>query len=385
MEDMVNESAIHIKDTRGWCRQFVVGTGLVCGLFAPLSISAAVGGDWRGAAGCAGIPVVLGCLSWFCSRLAPKDVAILFRDGIVLPSNKMQPEFQWADVEKIQWPKGRDQNGCFHVRLFLVNKSRVFCPQIPLDTESISPADRLMLIRYLRLVGANIPQENWPAFCKWCAVPTIEGCQGKHTQGMLGDTAVGAEKSWAGALLRKFFTIGEWSPFLLGVLIMLAFPLVCPLYLATMVPRKTWWIIAVLLGVSAAINLPLLLGWNVQVATLVIVVPLALLILGLFASPVGKTSRDRTYHVRGGMTLVVVIVFGFPTLLAAGINGWIPAMVAKYALLGLLLAMPVFIILDTRRRKRLQDIDKEELETAAMQRWATYEDTERSSELLAPE
>jgi hypothetical protein len=372
---IVSENAIHIKDARGWYRQLVLTIGFVCGLCGPLAISAAIGGDWCGAAVCAGIPVVLGCLSLFVSRLAPKDVAILFRDGMALPSNKMQPEFQWADVEKIRWPRGRDQNGSFYVRLSLANKSRVFC-KIPLDASSVSLADRLTLIRYLRLVGANIPHENWPTFCEWCAVPAVEECRAQTAQRTLRETAVASEKSRAGALLRRLFTVGEWSPFWLGVFIMWSLPLVCLLYLATMAPRRTWWVIAVLLGLSATINLPLLLGWNVHVATLVIAIPSVLLLLGLFAPPVSKTARDRTHHVRGGTALVVAIVFGFPFLLAAGANGWIPATVVIYALLGLWLAMPIFMTVDSRRRKQVQDMDREEREAVALRRWAEFEETE---------
>jgi hypothetical protein len=74
--------------------------------------------------------------------------------------------------------------------------------------------------------------------------------------------------------------------------------------------------------------------------------------------------------------LVVAIVFGFPFLLAAGANGWIPATVVIYALLGLWLAMPIFMTVDSRRRKQVQDMDREEREAVALRRWAEFEETE---------
>ena len=383
IENIENKTAIHIKDTRGTQKQLAGMMGFLCGLFGLGALSSVIAGDWNGAAGCIGILSFFGILSWLCIRLSPEDVAVLLHDGVVLPSCKTQPEFKWSEVECIRWPKGRDSNGHFEVRIALANKS-CFAPGIPLGSGSISLSDRLTLIRYLRLVGNNIPQENWSRFCEWCAVPTLEECQKRNGQESLNDTDRESPRSFAVALLRKFSRIGKWSPFILGLLGFLALPVVGPLFMASIVSRKAWWTISVLLGISAAINLPLLLGWNWHTAILLMVFFLVPWILGLFAAPADETSKDPAQHVPGATVWVVVAFIGVPFLLITAVNGWIPPVFAKYILIVFMfMFMPASLILAVRRKERLRNLDKEEREAAALQRWAAYEIMERSSDMPA--
>lgn len=382
---MENDAEIHIKDTRGWVRQLAVMMGFVTGLFAPLAIHAAAIRDWSEAAGGVGFLAFFGLIWWLACRATPEDVAILSRDHVVLPGNRLVPKFQWSDVEKIRWPKGRNQDGCACVRISLAHTSRMSSAQIPLGAASVSSEDRLILIRYLRLVGTHIPQENWPTFCQWCAVPTVIECEGKDTSGGPEEKASEAPTCWASALLRAFFRIGERSPFLLGLATLFALPLLCPLVLAILMSRKAWWLFSILLGISAAINLPLVVGWNAWVATWLIVIPLVPLILSIFAPSEAQTSKAPADCVPGGIVWLVVTVLGIPFLLAASVNGWVPAALAKYVLLGYVCGFPFLLLLAVHRQKRLQDVDRNQRESEALQRWAAYENSERLPDLLAPQ
>lgn len=201
MESTEYGTIVHIKNARGGVRQLAFMMGFACGFFSLIVAISALAEDWRSVTACACLMTLFGALWWLACRILPEDVVILSRDGVTLPGNKMCPKFLWSDVERIRWPKRPNEDGRFWVVVRLANRSRLLSPNIPLDAYSISSADRLVLIRYLRLAGSSISQENWPTFCEWCAVPTAKRCEGDEGRGAPGETPA-ASKSWAGRVSR---------------------------------------------------------------------------------------------------------------------------------------------------------------------------------------
>jgi hypothetical protein len=148
--------------------------------------------------------------------------------------------------------------------------------------------------------------------------------------------------------------------------------------MATMVSRKSWWIFAGVLGVSATINLPLIFGWNWKVVAVMLALMAGPLFLSLFAPPDDDSpnmSVNPADHVPGGIAILLGLCFGLPFLLAATINDWISATVGRYVMYCGMGLFPMLLLLLVCRQKRILDEDKEERMSRAMKRWEVYENT----------
>jgi hypothetical protein len=368
MENSDANVAVHIKNSQGYAREIESFAGLMCGLFGLPAIWSAAHGEW-GALGLLAIPVVALTLSYAIRRMTPEDYAVLYSDRVELPGcRKPYRIFKWSEVEKIRWPSMHGSRGG-RVQIVVPHRSRLSYPQIDLDSRCVSLADRIAIIRYLRLAGANVPHEGWPGFCRWCAVPSVE----KFRRGE--STADGAERDTAArvkVLVRRFDRLSQRSPFLAGVISPLAFPL----YLLIHVSRKAWWTFAALLAISAAISGPLIWGWNLPVLAWVVGIPLAMFIFGSLAPVSPSTSTDRGNAVPGGLFWVVAFTIGLPLLLAASVRGWVPRQFGQFAPAAFFLSLLAPLIVSVRHQAR----NRPQQECEAIERWAQYEIDERKHE-----
>ncbi len=128
----------------------------------------------------------------------------------------------WSEMKAIRWPESRNSEAKIEIA---VPKSTDWpLAKAALDLQSLSPEDRLLLIRYLRLHVADKEEAGWPQFCQKRAVPLVEALKKRETD----DGA--SERPLAGEFLnRHLFLTGLLSPLLFAR------------FVVREVSREMWW------------------------------------------------------------------------------------------------------------------------------------------------
>ncbi len=283
----------------------------------------------------------------------------LYADRMEFPRWRGRPRLViWSEMKAIRWPESRNSEAKIEIA---VPKSTDWpLAKAALDLQSLSPEDRLLLIRYLRLHVADKEEAGWPQFCQKRAVPLVEALKKRETD----DGA--SERPLAGEFLnRHLFLTGLLSPLLFAR------------FVVREVSREMWWTTAGLIALSGVVNIRLAWGrWVSPFTEVVMGAAAAMVIIGLFSRSMGRDKPNEISWLSAATSLTAAFV-GFPLLGNAVVQGWlkIPRQVlgwTGYAALLVLLWPALAYRFRTLRREKQQ---APALEADALRRWDTYIET----------
>jgi hypothetical protein len=349
---------VHLKNVRRFDKEFASWAGFACLWLLPILAVGAARGEW-GALLLAALPAAIVFVGKCFQHFTPEDYVILHADRMEFPLRRGPPEVvSWSDVQRVRWPKRRDRE--LPIVLSLTPTSDRPLARTSIALEHVSPADRLVLIRYLRLAAEQIEQTGWPQFCRNRAVPLIETAD--------GDGQGGAPKSPAAAELERVPRLFDRRPFLAGMLV--------PLILVRLVSRQLWWMAAAMVAVSGVINIRLAWGfWAGPFTQIVFGSAATLFCLGVLA-PVHPATQRRpddlsTFSVIASLSALLI---GVPFLSVALLRGWLwlPPAVLRHLDLAVLLVLLAPAFLHLHRRSRYEKQNAPTLEAAALARWEAY-------------
>ncbi len=372
MDSMDTDEGVYLKDTSNPSGQFAVLAGFAfwaCGFVAACET---LRGEWASLLLLL-VPVGLVLVGRLFGHLTPAYHAVLYPDRVELPlSRARKGGFALSEVEAIEWPKARHGEEPVRVRVCLANE-RCFS-WVSIGLKDVSREDRVTLIRYLRKAGAESDQENWPEFCQKHAVPLLESLQGKPPSN--GEKTYGSPIP---GIVKRVSGLAEKHPFLTG----LAWPLALAVILLSMLSRKTWWTVAVVLSLSTVINIRLVWGsWASPFTEICAGFVGMMLVMGIFApNRIGVSQRVDV----GGLTAVVwlaSLLIGIPLLGNAATLEWIPRPVGRFvgpvSLWLLVCGAPCLLLWKQTQREKRQPPSED---AEALRRWELYERTGESPEL----
>jgi hypothetical protein len=359
------DTAVHLKDSQEWDKQLLILAGFASLILVPAAIGGVVQGDWR-APGILVIPAAATAIGVWCRRAMPKDYAVLYPDRMELPGhNASERVVTWSEVTEIRWPAvcGDDAS----IKIVVPRREGQIWPGIQVRLKAFSRADRLTFIRYLRLTGAEVEQERWPAFCDKFAIPLVEACQREGEDD--AEKREGKLSSW---LVSAVNWLAKHHPFLAGVL----GPFVAPVLFGQCVSRKMWWLLAAIFVVSLVINVRIAWAcWASPITEAVLIVSAMMFLWGLFVPGRTKASNWRDTDVPGVPFWFAAALIGGPFVVNATVLGWIPQAFAPFCeLAGMItLLMPLMIGVWMERRREKQNRPAREAE--ALRRWEVYQRT----------
>ena len=280
------DAAIHVASSYE-CANFVVSlagfSSLVC---VPLARHLVVKGEWLAALIFLAVPLVGASVGRWIRLRIPSDFAILHGDRMELCGVGL---FSWSQVQAIRWGSRRAAD--YHATIEIEVASGDGKPEncLQLDLAMVLPRDRVKLIRYLRVAGAEVRQDGWPEFCSRYAVPLVENCQHAQSTARAGDPTP-TRSLW---LELKYFLVGM---------------LLWPLAFIALIPRclvADWrpvcWLCAIAIGslglrqVIACGWIPAGVGkWAFMGLVLVVSVPFLLLRLQAGQSQTGRRTAPFT-------------------------------------------------------------------------------------------
>ena len=335
-------------------------------LVIPIGILVLMHGDWRGLFWFA-IPASLVAFGKWVDREESDHYVALYLDRIEFPDRKNTVlPLLWSEVQKIRWWVEDDDRSSlrFHVP---VCENHPF-GRVDIQLDDVSPEDRLKLIQYVREVGKAIEQERWPEFCRKRAVPLAEHCQRTRTY---ADTREQGELN-----SRVFESVNRFSrqrPFLAGAMVL---PITAILMLLRQVSRRTWWLVAGLIAVSAFINIRLIWGaWVAPFTNIFLGTAIAMFAIGTLAP--GKIPGSPSTKVSGLLvhTVLALFLIGLPLFENAAILGWLPPPVVDASRLIFGLSFPVVLVMALLIKARRDEKGRPALESDALRRWEVFEQT----------
>lgn len=354
----------HSLETKAW---FTCGFGWL--VVTPIVISAAKGGEWFPAIFF--LVVLLGSagLAIWTTRTTSPRFATLYPDRLVIhDSKKSETVVFWSDVESIRWP--RHANSDSHMLLKVRDSDSVDSRTGHVKLKDADADDRATLIGYMHLAADDAEQENWPEFCVGQAVRLLDRLESDADDADVGESDADTSNSSVTSLAKRSSSFWDKHAFLSGLLMPLFIPLAFLL-----VSRKTYWWTAVLILVSAFVNIRLVWGqWLSPFTEYCLCFAAALFVLGFIEGLIrGKKKYppvDELPYVRYSLVFLIV---GWPLLGNAAARGWVPRVLFSEVvvpILFVLLLIPVHI--QSRRRKRQIEKDAEP-GSEKLQRWAAFE------------
>ena len=363
---MNTKEPVYLKDTSNQSGQMAALAGF-CSLFCvPFGIYTIVQGDWRGLLGLAVPAIMVAAGKWIASTI-PENYVALHGDRIEFPDRKNSVlPLLWSEVKKICWMVEDDNRSS--IRFHVPASEQRLMGQVNIQLDNVSPENRLILIRYVREVGSSVEQEGWPSFCRKRAVRLAEYCQSKKVGGA-PDADDGSRSPIPGYVGR----LTKQHPFLAGAVIL---PVTAAFMFLRLLSRRTWWLFAGLISVSAIINIRLIWGaWVAPFTKICLGMAIVFFAIGLIAPASVPASRKTRVSDLTFYSVLVLFVIGFPLFGNAAVLGWLPRPVARvggYAFLVLFCGLPVLMSLTAARREAKE---RSALESDALRRWEVYEET----------
>ncbi|HUT92537.1 MAG TPA: hypothetical protein VMY37_23795 [Thermoguttaceae bacterium] len=372
------DTAVRLRNTQAWDKQFLLLAGFTSLVFVPITVDSIIRRDWGGVLLLA-IPAGVAAVGKWVRRVTPEDYLVLHPDRMEISGcGAGRTVVSWSEVKGIRWPTGQD--GDTPIKIGVPRTKDRVVPWIAVRLTAVSPADRVKLIRYLSVYGADVEQEGWPQFCRTQAVPLVEACQRAEAPSA-ADGPTHAFPSPPAAMLRLFSPLIERRPFLAGVLL----PLGALLSIQRLISRRTWWTVSGITAVSALVNIRLVWGrWVSPFAEFCLAVCGTMFLLGLLAPTDAGRSRNRESDVAGAGCCLAVVLIGIPLMGNAAALGWIPAQLASYCLLAGFLLLYAPALIHARKQRQHERRRRAALEADALRRWAVYEDTGRLPDAELP-
>ena len=319
-------------------------SGLLTLFTGHLSVRELLNGDMTGLF----FPTVILVSLALAYMLARADEDELFLHADHIERRKLSGRVNWQDVIAIRWPVDDD-----HPDIQLVTGNGLIEKAFNIDFSAVSEPDKMTLVRYLRLCSQNMEQGRWPDFCHRAAMPLLD-----NANALESILATPKLTTWNERFLACGCNMASSQPFLAGLTAPLTFVL---FFLPLMISRLTAWTLALLIALSAFINIYLFWGeWLspfTQIAGGVVVVFMtvgALSVRRPFESDRdGAKNPDAVSGVFAWLSLSV-LVLGLPlylNLVAWNMAPKLSATTLKLLLLGLLFGPLVYIIAIRRKRE----------------------------------
>lgn len=362
MGSQESDAPLRIANSLGVCTQIRMLAGLSCVFFFPFAIARFLDSDWGGLGFLVPPAAALAFARWI-EHATPKDAALLYPDKLEIPRLAGPARVvRWSDVTSLRWPRIPNDDSA-PVRLVQLSDAARPGDQAAINLADVSPADRLVLIKYLHRAGAGVEQENWGEFCRNLAVPLAETLEGGNAAGANERTAT---PRWLKSIER--------DPFLTGLLA----PIAVAYLLPKAVSRTTYWSLAAIIAVSAGINIRLVWGrWESPFAEICLGAAALCFLFGVF-------SRERSSKADRIASPLALIAWYIPALIVcpfianAAFAGWIPRQFGPWAAaaLGIMLFGPAIQSMWAGPRQRLRRRKLiESLQADAERRWAVYQAT----------
>jgi len=355
------QPSIRLPRTRRWDDEYSGLAGLVFAMSLPFVIGGVARGDWR-TLFLLVLPLVVVFLGRCLQSFLAEHYVIMYSDRLEFPRYRGEPEkVAWASVQAVRWPKPRKVDA--PIVLIVPAGSDWPIGRVIIHLKNISPADRLTLIRYLRMATSALEQTGWPQFCHKRVMPLIESLRRVEETDTFGN-----EQSPNGTVFASIIRLIERRPFVGCAL--------SPLLLVLLVSRKTWWTGATIIGISGVVNIRLVWGaWIEPFSTMCIGTVVAMFCAGVVSRNNHQPREDAdTLSSPGVITCLSVAVIGLPLLGNAMALGWvqIPGPLVKFILF-LFFTIPLLPALLHGYRKRQQEVRQAaDLEDAALRRWDEY-------------
>ena len=370
MESPENDAPLRIANSHSTCMLIRGWAGLSCLVLVPLAIARFLDGDWRGL-GFLALPPAALAIARLIEYVAPRHVVALYSDKLEISRFANPPRVvRWSDVTAIRWPRSRKPDSeSAPVRLALQNDSagpagHAAADHAEIDLAAVSPADRLVLMKYLHRAGAAVEQEHWDDFCRKQAVPLAER--------MAGQDGAGANET---ITTPRWLQSIERYPFFAG--------LVAPIAVAYLFPkavsRTTWWIFAALLAASTSINIRLVWGrWESPFSEICLGAAAFCFLFGVLSAPDRSKKADRIASPLALVAWYVPALIACPFVVMASVVGWIPQQFGPWASVagGIMLFGPALQSMwSSPRQRRLREKLIESLQADAERRWDVYQST----------